>query len=149
MVLNWDFILKVIVNDIKDTADPEWVTWIDKFICTTIKTTKLHLTMWKPVHKTRNIKILQPSHNSKSSHTTKGESTMSLTSNNVWNSTFRRLRGQNILGNALKNIFIQTQKLHNNGNNIWSSEITFSMLMHHEFPSFFDFFKECIKPFFI
>lgn len=149
MILNGDFSLKIVVNNVENTANPEWVTWVNQFVGSSIESSEFDLSVRKPKHESGDVKLVESAHNCQGCNSTESESSMGLATNDVGNAAFRSLGGENILGYAFENVLVKVKELGDDGNNVRASEIALAELVHHEFTSFFDFFEKGINSIFV
>lgn len=88
---------------------------------------------------------MQPAHDGQGCNTAKSKASMSLTSNHIRNASFGGLTSQDVLSNSLEYIFLEAQKLDNDGNDVGAPNIAFPELMHHELSALLNFLEKNIK----
>lgn len=88
---------------------------------------------------------MKPSHDSKGSHPAECEAAMCLASDDIGYAALWSLGGENVLSHSFKDILIETEELDNNSDYVRTSEVALSVLVHHEFSSFFYFFEKGIQ----
>jgi hypothetical protein len=99
----------------------------------------------KPEHESGDVKFMKSTHDGQGCNSAESESSVGLATDDVGDTAFRSLGGENILSDAFENVLVQVKKFGDDGYDVRTSEITLSKFVHHEFPSCFDFFEKGVN----